>query len=658
MDANLIGDVRAVVREISATAKALRLYPSTSPIPQQSASTAVSALAHIFDTLPVLSFAITKGGFAFSGQGLEQATASADLAGILQQHGVAEVSFLPGCDAEQLVAFLGICVREPEDVRNEGGMGLMLARAGVQCVSISDVQLTVVDGPTVEETDDVDEFLRELARDPERLATWLASATQGDPVTLQESLAELARSAGSQGASELMEALAQAFRAQNSGGRDALLGLALDPGPAHELAQGMLSRLTSTDVADSLCQGLYGKNMLSLSTAMTSLPIGERFQAVMAQVRELLPEFGHGARETEFLDHMIEVRRNPIPEAALASRETSYLEIAERATVDDQEIASAKAELADSDAFARRRKVGTLVSLLDQQKDFRLYCQTLDSLAALVPRLLESGEVALAHDALSEIAGRETRADLPWPEVADRLRQARDRATSGRAMNHILQAVSSGVATSSEARDLMLVAGDAAPQALLEAALSERGFDALAIAEEILGRRMNDLLPGMAARAQWFQVAGLAGRLADQADQRSKQALEMLVARTDNQSRREVAKGLAASASPSALKPLGTLLRDTSAEVAATAARALAASPAPGAATVVANRLAELDIDGKDFLLAREIIWALAPMRDPGATDVLEKLAGRRSLIKRGQFSQVQTLAKRALAARRSGDAR
>ena len=63
-------------------------------------------------------------------------------------------------------------------------------------------------------------------------------------------------------------------------------------------------------------------------------------------------------------------------------------------------------------------------------------------------------------------------------------------------------------------------------------------------------------------------------------------------------------------------------------------------------------RLDELDVDGKDFAVARELIGALAHTGDPGATEVLAGLASRRALIKRGHFAEVQDLANQALSQR------
>jgi hypothetical protein len=120
-----------------------------------------------------------------------------------------------------------------------------------------------------------------------------------------------------------------------------------------------------------------------------------------------------------------------------------------------------------------------------------------------------------------------------------------------------------------------------------------------------------------------------------------------------------VAKGLAASMSPAAIDVLATMLEDHSLEVAITAARALAASgDSSRAARALVVRLEDLDVDNKDFLLARELIGVLARVKDPTAGEALSRLASRRTLIKRGRFAEIQALARKALEARKAGELR
>jgi hypothetical protein len=102
---------------------------------------------------------------------------------------------------------------------------------------------------------------------------------------------------------------------------------------------------------------------------------------------------------------------------------------------------------------------------------------------------------------------------------------------------------------------------------------------------------------------------------------------------------------------------LSQLLDDPSVEVAMVAARGLARLDVPGATEALGASLATLDVDTKDYPLAREIVLALAKSPDAAVEPILEKLAGRRALIKRGHFAELNGLARQALTARAKGGA-
>lgn len=649
VDEAVMASAAEAVRAISSTMKALRLYPPASPIPRESAASAVEALASLFDEVPVAAFEVVKGGFTFAGAPIERAASAADLADALQSHGIAEVAFVPGCDAESLMTFLAAVTRDPQEVRSEGGIGAILAAAGVESVSVSDVRLTVVDAPAPADEQDVDEFLRELAHDRDKLAAWLSAAVDTDITTLQESLVELARSVGAAGYSALAQGLSDAFREQDAEVRDRLLEVGMEPGPARDLLKDVLGRLGAEDIAQSVCGGIYGKNMLSLSTAMTSLPIEERFSAIMSQVNEMLEKYGHSPKEMEFLHHMVEVRRQGAPEAPLTQKVPDYSEMAEETELSDEEMEAVRSDLDRSAEWSQRRTVTTLLTLLDQQKDFSLYCQTLDSVAALAGRLIEGGHLELARKVVQELAAREARPDLTWPEVGNRLKEARLKAVDRVSVKQILETVSRSPDLASTAHDILASAGEAAAKQMLEVAVATPDGKYLEAAELILGRRIDDLLPAVAATAQWFQVATLARRFASAGDPRSMMAAERLASRSDEQSRREVARGLGQSGSPAVVPLLARLLADQSLEVAVAAAHGLVESGASGASHILAERLRALDVDGKDFPLAREVIRALGRIGDGEARDALSELAHRRSLLKRGHFVEVQELALKAL---------
>jgi HEAT repeat protein len=207
-----------------------------------------------------------------------------------------------------------------------------------------------------------------------------------------------------------------------------------------------------------------------------------------------------------------------------------------------------------------------------------------------------------------------------------------------------------------QAREIVRHAGDAAVGPLVIEAI-ELKYDGVEVAEQILGPRLVQQLITLTPQAQWYQLGPIVERLAKESDSRATEAVETALNRADEQSRREAAQGVAASGGANAAHLLEARVNDDSTEVAIIAVRAMAKYNVSGAAPILATRLDEIDVDGDDFLLAREIIGALARLDDPAAVTSLEKLAGRKALIKRGHFNDVQELAKQGLAlqAKRGG---
>lgn len=646
--------LETAVRGIATASKTLKLYPPTSPIPRQAVDSAAAAVASYLQLSPVLSLAVARDGFTWHGEHLGTGVPGvSDLADSLREHGVAELDVLPGADSDELLRFLTQVARPVEEIRDQGGMGAALASTGVDCIRTTDVRLTVLEETAAMPEDaDIDEFLRQLTTDPDRLAAWMAAASAGDPSAFAEGLEGLASAAGAGGLARLTETMARAFMMQESDARDAVLGLSLDPGTVRDLTQGMFSHLGSSDIAASVCEGLFGKNMLSLSNALTQLPLQERVNQVYNEVQRMLAGGEHSDKEADFLAHMMEIRTRTEPEKSLVESEPTFLRVAEVATLAQEEIAQMRSDTERSRASAHAAGVTTMLTLLDQQDDFELYARSVDSLAAMVPKMIETGELDLAQRVLKELIARQSRAVQPWPELTERLREAVTRAVDHRSMAALMAAVLADPTTIDPAREIVHIAGEAAGPSLIKEAIAAKD-DGIDAAEKILGRRVLDLLANAAPNAQWFQVGPVVRRLAREGDPRSVQAVEGVIRRPDEQSRREAAAALATVGGPAASRLLGQLVRDPSIEVQIVAIKAVGQSGAPGSADVLAKRLDELDVDGKDFALARETIGALARCTDPAAAGVLDRLAARKAIIKRGHFAEIQDLARQALAFRR-----
>ena len=647
--------LEAVLRALSTATGSLRLYPPSSPIPRQTIDSAVLALTQFFTSgASRLSLTVAREGFAFEGRPVAtHVTGSLGLANTLLDHGIAQIDILPEVTAEELLGLLSVVSRPAEDVRAEGGIAAAIAALGVRSVELTDVQLVVIDQSVLDSVD-AETRMREIADSPAKLRTWFALVSSGGRETLRESLDDLVGVVGESATDNLAESLSDTLTTQPIDNRDALLSLALEPGPARELTARMFGIMSAEDIASTILGGVFGRNMLSLSSALAHLPFDNVGPTVRGEIMAMLPLAGHGPTEAAFLGHMLDVRAADAPEPALVESDRSFRTIISAGTVSEADIAQAREATTAAAQVLDAVGVRTVLTLLDSQTDYGRFCASADSLVAMVPRLLAAGDLRLVAHLLAELAARET-SHLEWADLPARLHQTLAAAVSPASAEAIVSAAVADRALVPVAKEILRFSGDLANTAIAQQAIAHKA-DGLAVGEELLGRRLVDLLNGLAQQAQWFQLGPIVERLAAQGDPRSLATIGALLSRPEEQARREVITALAAAArSPAVLPLLGSSLRDPSEEIATLAARAIARSGTPGSAVLLAARLAELDVDNAGFTRARELIGALARTPEPAADEALRRLAGRRALIKRGRFAEVQKLVSQAVALRQRG---
>ena len=657
-DAAAMKSLEAVLRSLATAARSLRLYPAASPIPLQSVEAVRTALRGYFaNGSDPLCIALAREGFSVDGVALgAQIPGARDLSDELRAHGIAEIEISAEVSGEELLTFLTVIERPVEELRAEGGVAALVDAGGVDSIRISEVRLAVIDQEVASE-DDAEEFLFGLAEDPGGLAVWYAAAAAGDPESFEASLVELVRAAGREGEPRLIRSLGKAFRSQPPAGQDALLALAMKPGPVRDLVGDLFENFDAAQIAGSILSGAFGKNMLALSNALSNLPLEEASAEVRAELKAMLPKAGHTADESDFFDHMLEVRSARELEPSLVTTDRTYNAVLEAATLSEEDMARARDAVAASGRDISAAGVRTMLALLDEQTDFEPYCRSAQNLAATVPRLIEQGDLALASRVLTELSDRQTHNAGPWPELSGRLQSALSSAAGPRSMGALVQAVVADPSLVSDATEIVRCAGDAGGPPLVAEAIALKE-DGIAVAEQLLGRRVIDLLNAAAPETSWHLLGPIVRRLAVEGDPHSVATIEALMERPDEQSRREVVAALASVHGPLANRLLASALRDPRPETVSVAARAIARSGEPGSAALLTARLGELDIDRGDFALAKELIGALARTPEPAADDALVKLGSRRAFIKRGHFSDVQALVAEARRARKGGNLR
>lgn len=657
------------MRGIASAFKTLRLYPPTSPIPRQAAETAADEVMFLLSGRDFAALHVERDGLSFDGVPIPAIVpGTADVADLLRGHGVADVAFTAPCSADDVLAFVSALSREPADLREHGGLGPVLDAAGVGSIQVSDVAILLtahgaggapdlvaasIDTLGVATVDaahmdaEASAMLRSVANDPNRLAAWV-SGVAAEHDALDAGLVQLADATG--GAEAFGASLAGAFGHLAPADRDGLIALAVEPGASGQVTRSLTSMLPDDQLAEALATGRSGDNMLALSNALVRLPLGTRLGRVMESVEGLLPQLGHGDKEIRFLEHMVEIRTAAEPATPLTAKEPTLTEIAVEVAAVPGDFSETHAEVASAKAVGSERAIDTMLTLLVQQQDFALYCETLDRVAAMVPGLVADGQLPLAAHVLDDLASRTAASQGAWPGLRERLDAALARATRTETVRALLdQVLEQGEDAIPPARDIMRWGGESAVRSLTEIALASGDGRRFAAAEKLVGRRMLDELCRAAGTVPASGVAAVARRLAvASSEPRCAAALDTLSLRPDVASRRELAAAVARVDTTYALGVAERLLADRDQEVTLAAARGLGQNPSDGASRALAQRLSQLDADGRDFPLAREIVLSLARHEDPIAVGALDRLAARRQLIKRGNFTALQEVVRQA----------
>jgi hypothetical protein len=465
---------------------------------------------------------------------------------------------------------------------------------------------------------------------------------------MQADLFSLVNAVGPEGEDDLADSFSSAMGGLAADNRDALLGLAMEHGPFRRLMSDVFSYQSPAEIASTVLEGAYGRNMLALSNALTSLPLERVSDEVRATIHQLLPGTGRTATETAFLDHMIAVRERVEPEPSLAAADHTYLAVAQASAIKTSDLDVAKRAIGAAGAALDAAGVRTMFSLLDQQIGTDQAQSSAAGLITMVPRLVVERQLPLAEYILNEL---NRRADSIGG--TDALRATATPASMGALIDIVIEDDS----RFDMAAMILKSGGEEAGSILVSEAITRKA-DGIALAERFLGKRAIDLLQTAVLEAQWFQLAPVVSRLTVEGGPRSIATIEALLRRPDAQSRKEIVQGLASAGGPVAERLLCEIVRDPNPEVAVAAARELAKAKMPGGSVAIAARLGELDIDNADFELARELISALARTPGEAADATLKKLGSRRAIIKRGHFNDIQTAVAAALQARTQGASR
>lgn len=650
-------DVTDAVRALSTAARALRLYPAANPFRQQALSRAEAALEHFLTIESTLTLTVGRSGLVWRGQPVAGVPGAEEMASDLRGLSVAEVTFLAGTTADDITNLFQAISRDSAEIHRMGGLSSVLASSGVTSIRVTDLQVSALNTSILSpaENQTYEDYLRSLASDATRLTSWLNTVTQVDLGLMEDVIADIVKLLDPAERAGFVDNLASAFVTQEQESKDAVLKLALVEGNAmHGAMRDAFKRMETSQLSEAIVGGSMSANMLRLSHALTVLPLDDAKPQVVALAHDAMAARGRPEQEIRFLDRMLERRVAPTAEEPLWVTDTLTAAAIGAARVPDQDIERARAVVVTCRETVRTATVQVYFSLIDSEEDFAAFRTSVDSLAAMVPQLIERGDLALAANALAELDDRRAHMVRPWPALSEPISEAIARAAGERAMTALMAAVIEDEAQVPAARRIIAVVGEPAIAPLIESALSVGG-KGLEVAEMIAGVRIVDYLHNPTLAAPTARLGPLVSRLARHGDARSQKTIDTLLMRRNVEVRRAVITALGNAATDMAWPRLVAALRDASPEIAIVAAHALGQGAPPGASQALIARLAEIDVDGAEYALGREIITSLARIPGPEVTEALQKLATRRALIKRGHFADICELAGQVLAARAGG---
>lgn len=639
--------LREVVLSLGAAWRAVRLYPLESQMTQQATGRACAAIEEYVQAEPSLKLDVMRGGLMLRGlDDILSPPGVPELAEALGSHGIGEIHFVAPPETHDMLSFFEAARMKPQELEEAGGMQKALVHASVTTIRVVPLILTKVEAPPEIPEEEADKFLAELAADAGRLAVWLRSLLASDDEGLAEGIRVLADAAGDVAA--FGRTMAAAFLQLETNETDRLLEVSMHLPDVRDVCTEMLANLSATETTAAVRGGRYGTNVMAMSYALASLPVGGRVGELVSETAAALRAADASEAEVALLERMVRTRQGAAPETSLADARPDLQQVA-RAVADAATQSPATLAHARTARYLDAAGVSLLLELLNVAPDVEAYSAVLETLGRAVPRLMETGDPDLAMSIVRNIGRLSESVQKPWPGLDARLAAAAQAATGPETMAHVLLLHDREQAVG-YARELVAAGGDAAAQTLAAAALASEAEGSMDFAAEVLGKRLPELLAPAAGQADARHAMRLAELFARDGSPTCVQALAELVTRTEDQVRSKAARGIAAVGGPVAAAYLTRLLRDSSSTVAIVSARALAENPSDAAVNMLAARLIELEGEG-DVPLAREIVGALAGSASPAAAQALQQASEKGKLIGKGRHPAIRQLAADALGA-------
>lgn len=484
--------LQAIMKAMGTAWRSLRLYPRNSPMPLAASKAVCEAVEEYLQAEPSLRLEVVRGGFILRGlDGLLTAPGVADVADALASHGIGEVHFVAPPTPDGIITLLSSAQLQHHELQALGGMQKVLSEADIDEIRLVAVVLQKVEVPPEIPEDEADRFFAELAADAARLAVWLRSLLAFDDEGLIEGITTLAHAASD--LPTFGRTLATAFFELDQDGKDRLLESWISLEPVRDVAVAMLGNVSPVELVAALRGGQFGLNPLSLSYAITALPVPYDISSLTAEASEALRSSDATEPEIAFLLRLINLRKAGGREPDITDTTPALLyERAESAMTPEQ--FEAARTLVRSRPVMDAETIRVLIGLLDSAQDLRSYSRTLEALARAVPHLFELGDPDLAMSTLREFTRRVRESSHPWPELGERLTAALDVACGAASTGALLALSVENPHAVEYAKELVTLGGDRAARGMAAAALASEEEHSMQFAESVLGRRLPELL--------------------------------------------------------------------------------------------------------------------------------------------------------------------
>ena len=141
-------------RQLLVTNKAVALYPSSSTIPRDTAEDAANILREALREQSEVRLSITKQGLHYEGIMIFPGqSAFASFARELYNRRLAEVRFHAGIEAVHIIAFLEVAKSPVDEIAASGGFGARLWERNVDTITVTEVQVTLVDADVASDSE-------------------------------------------------------------------------------------------------------------------------------------------------------------------------------------------------------------------------------------------------------------------------------------------------------------------------------------------------------------------------------------------------------------------------------------------------------------------------------------------------------------------------